>query len=201
MSITPKHSEETLHKATDPSKWCSLANHLFTVAKLLWRPQNLGKEINPITQRLGDRINLVIQDLECQDLSREFWVMKSIRLPKLCGWCDRSQHPESWVKISIRSPKLWVIGLILLPKLHSRRSDITTLIRWVAGVPGSVTLCKVSSDCKILLTFKTFIIPGFTKKRPQIVYPVWTHLYIAPRCIICKSSDFCGNSWQVLELP
>ena len=36
-----------------------------------------GKKINPTTQRLGDRINLVIQDL--------LWVMDSISSPWVLG--------------------------------------------------------------------------------------------------------------------
>ena len=46
-------------------------------AKPLRRPQNLGKKINPTTQRLGDQINLVIQDL--------LWAMDSILSPLVLG--------------------------------------------------------------------------------------------------------------------
>ena len=121
--------------------------------------------------------------------------------PKHSGRWVQFCHPE--VKISIRSPKHWVIVLILLPKFHSYWSNITTLIRWVDGMfwlQGSVTLCRDSSCSKILLTIKTFIIPWFNKKRPQVVCPVWTNIYIAPRYNICKSSDSCGKLWQALEL-
>ena len=128
------------------------------------------------------------------------WVTGSILSSKTySGWWIQFRHPESWVKISIRSPKLWVTVLILLPKLHSRRNNTTTLTRWLGGVlwlPGSVTLCRDSSSSKILLTIKTFIIPWFNKKRPQVVCPVWTNIYIAPRYNICKSSDSCGKLYS-----
>ena len=100
------------------------------------------------------------------------WVTGSILSSKTySGWWIQFRHPESWVKISIRSPKHWVTVLIMSPKLHSCRNNTTTLTRWVSGVlwlPGSVTLCWDSSCNKILLTIKTFIIPGFNKKRPQL---------------------------------
>ena len=57
---------------------------------------------------------------------------------------------KSWMIRLFRSPNLWVVGLIFLPRFCGRQSGFAAVKRWLDNelhLLGSVALCRVSSEC------------------------------------------------------
>ena len=126
---TPQ-SEETLHKATDPSSRSALATDLFRITRALWLFRIMGDRINPATQALSDE--------SARTTQYSVWVMRLIMLPKL--WVVGALSTlKTWVVGALSSLRAWVVGSIQSPTILSSQSALVTLKRfssWNASTTG-----------------------------------------------------------------